>query len=292
MKITNEHYIIDDLPRLRVTKLLAKHGLATDYSQVDVGILERKAQYGTDIHKDIEAYLLGEKNYQDLYDISKTAIDLLKDYNILESEKMVYNEVVAGTLDILSIKDGKLYIMDIKTTYKLNITSVSWQLSIYAYLIGLEIEGLKAIWLDKSKDSFVLVDIPTVSKENIDFLLDCELKGLNYKDMSIVSTQDLNAIYEVFEAYDRQEKLLKELKEQKEAFVEKIKSAMVENNIKSYDNDLFKITYVAPQTRVSYDYKKYLDTHGIELSPSELEDIKKETAVKDSVRITIKGESK
>lgn len=290
MTVTNEHYIIDDKPRLRVTKLLAKHGLATDYSQVDPIVLQNKAQYGTDIHKDIEDYLLGNKNYQNLYEISKTAIDLLKDYTILESEKRVYNDIVAGTLDILAIKDNDLYVMDVKTTYNLNITSVSWQLSIYAYLLGLDIKGITAIWLDKSKDSFVLVDLPMVSKDNIELLLDCELKGLNYKEMSIISTQDMEVMYQVFADYDRQEKLLKELKEQKEAFVEKLKNAMVDNNIKSFDNDYLKITYVAPQTRVSYDYKKYLDDNGIELSPSDLDSIKKETQVKDSVRITIKGE--
>ena len=65
-------------------------------------------------------------------------------------------------------------------------------------------------------------------------------------------------------------------------------SAMNESGIKQIDNDDFKITYVAPQERVSYDYKQYLKDMGLEIPQK----YKKITNVKEFVRIKTKENKK
>lgn len=81
---------------------------------------------------------------------------------------------------------------------------------------------------------------------------------------------------------DLQEKQ-KSLIEKNEEIKEKLKLAMEENEIKSYENAYLKITYVAPTTRVTVDSKKLKEKYA---------DIYKECSkisnVKSSIRIKTK----
>ena len=285
-------YTLDNKELISVTTLLSKHGLSTNYDNVDPNILKNKAKFGSDIHKELERYLHGRITYQELSKISKTAIDLLKDFTIIESERMVYNDLIAGTMDLLALDNhsNEITLIDFKTTYELNVNSVSWQLSLYQYLYGASIERLSVIWLDKSINSFVIKDIPMKSKEMVEKLIECERKGELYIEaMEIIPNDIKDVVAQTFSEYEVLTQRLKELEEQKTTFVEIIKGAMKENGIKTFENDYLKITYVEPQVRVSYDYKKYLELNNIKLDEQDLDEIRKETHVKDSVRITMKG---
>lgn len=74
-----------------------------------------------------------------------------------------------------------------------------------------------------------------------------------------------------------------ELENQDKKMREQLEAAMEEYNIKSFENDLVKITYVDPTTRTSVDSAKLKKKY-----PAVYEECSKTSAVKASVRITVK----
>lgn len=161
--IEEEHlYLIDGVIVPSVTQILQKV-FPNKYEGVPEKILNAKACYGTDVHKYIEIInkkkpkrpLAYVKKYcnPDMYqeESIRQYLDILKKYNIevLESEKVVtYKDLYAGTLDIKAKVNGKLAIIDIKTTSELDTTYVSWQNSYYE-LADNPVEELYVLWLPK-----------------------------------------------------------------------------------------------------------------------------------------------
>ena len=74
-----------------------------------------------------------------------------------------------------------------------------------------------------------------------------------------------------------------ELEEQDKLMREKLKTAMEQHDVKSFENDIIKITYVEPTTRTSVDSAKLKKKY-----PSVFEECSKISEVKSSIRITVK----
>ena len=155
-------YLIDGVIVPSVTQILQKV-FPEKYEGIPKEVLNAKAVYGTDVHKYIEiinkkkpkrplAYI---KRYchPDMYqeESIRQYLDILQEYNIeiLESEKIVsYENLYGGTLDIKAKVNGKLAIIDIKTTSELDKEWVSWQNSYYE-LADEPVEALYVLWLPK-----------------------------------------------------------------------------------------------------------------------------------------------
>lgn len=75
----------------------------------------------------------------------------------------------------------------------------------------------------------------------------------------------------------------KELDEMNKKMREQLEAAMEQYNIKSFENDLVKITYTEPTTRASVDSAKLKKNY-----PDIYTECSKVTEVKGSVRITVK----
>lgn len=277
-----QEYTLNDKKLMRVTTLLAKHGLSTDYSKVPDFILNEKANYSKTIHDQISDFFKGKST--DLWEESSQAIKLIQDqYEVIATEKIVYNDDIAGKFDLLAIdKEGYYILIDIKMTYQLNKNSVAWQLSLYEYLLGTECRKLKALWFNPQSKLFEWVEVDKIYKENIDKLLSYEKEGKLYSErMDIVDEFYKNKMYEVLKEIERLENIRKMISES-------ILESMENADIKSIENDLFKITYVAPSVRKSIDYKKFIEDEKIEVPLK----YGKESAVKSSVRITLKKQVK
>lgn len=178
--IEEEHiYLIDGVIVPSVTQILEKV-FPHKYEGVPTEILNKKAEYGTKVHKLIEvlekkkpkrpiAYL---KRYYDMDYIQEESIKqylkFKEQYNIeiLESEKVVtYENKFCGTLDIKAMVNGELAIIDIKTTAQLDKEYVGWQNSYYE-LAGGSVEKLYCLWLPKGHlGKFVEVD--RIPKQNL-----------------------------------------------------------------------------------------------------------------------------
>lgn len=270
-----------------VTQLLKKHGLTTDYTGVPAETLQRAAERGKLIHKEIEDYVTdGKLGFTDELD-DFIAICKGNGYKPLQSEFIVYNDryKIAGTVDLMGVLlEGEFFIADNKTTAKLNQEATAWQLAIYAFLSD------RALLFEKHIAFHLLpdheskgVELKQVPQEDVFDLLETELKGEIYKrpaQLEIVGQDKIVTLQQAIEFHKRQ-------KEIAEAQLEEIKQGLIKametNRVKTFENDLLKITYVAPQTKTTIDSAKLKK----EL-PEIAEQYSKKSNVKASVRITLK----
>jgi len=168
---------------ISVTQLLQLYNLSPDYSVVDEETMKKSAERGTLIHKEIEDY---NKRGEIGFTKELTSyIGYLSDHGMkcIDSEFIVWDDIVAGTADLLLDENGEKVIADIKTTSSLHKDSVSWQLSLYAYLWEQdhpndgEIKRGQGFWFDK-EGNLEVVDIPLKPKEEVERLLE-SAKALN-----------------------------------------------------------------------------------------------------------------
>lgn len=266
-----------------VTTLLKKHNITPDYSNVNEEVLKAKAERGSVIHEDLEQYInhkkLGFTNELENF------IKACKKHNILpsKSEFMVWNEEIAGTVDVAGIIDGQTFIGDFKTTTTLHREAVAWQLSLYAYLMNEKFDKYLCIHFP-DENTCNVVEIKPIEQEEIERLLECERNCEFFQkktlELDTVSCEKILTIQQELKSLDdRKKELEKSESELKEMLIQK----MEETGVKSIDNDYFKITYVAPTTRETIDsarIKKEL--------PEIAEQYVKTSAIKASVRITLK----
>lgn len=79
-------------------------------------------------------------------------------------------------------------------------------------------------------------------------------------------------------------KLKKQLDDQEKKLKATLTNAMEHHGVKSFENDLIKMTYVAPTTRSTIDSTRLKKDH-----PAIAEQYTKVSAVSASVRVTLKG---
>jgi hypothetical protein len=143
----------------------------TKYSNIPTAILKSKAQFGTNVHNAIECY---ESNLpfslKPMEQITFEQYLRLKEENqieVAEQETIVhYKDKYAGRLDMIANIEGKRSLVDIKTTAKLDVEALEWQLGMYQLAYGETFEKCYCLWLPK-KDLGRLVEIDPKSKEEI-----------------------------------------------------------------------------------------------------------------------------
>lgn len=167
-------YTISGQPLIGVTTLLHKHGLAPDYGAVPAEQLKAAADRGTAIHQLLEDYDNGEAVFEDENLRAYKSLGL----RVMASEYLVSdNEVVASFVDKV-LEDYS--IADVKTSYSLNRSYVSWQTSIYAYLLerqnpGVKVPHLYCIHIRDGKAK--LIELERVPDAMVEALLKAEAEG-------------------------------------------------------------------------------------------------------------------
>lgn len=266
-----------------VTTLLKKHGISPDYSNVNENVLEAKAERGSVIHEELEQYI----NHKQIGFTGELEqfIAACKAKNILpsKSEFMVWNDEIAGTVDVAGVIDGQTFLGDFKTTVTLHREAVAWQLSLYAYLLNEKFDKLLCIHFPDAETCKV-VEIQPIPTEEIERLLGCERNCELYQkktlELDTVSCEKIITIQQELKSLDARKKELEQTEsELKKMLIEK----MEETGVKSVDNDYFKITYIAPSIRETLDSAKLKK----EL-PEVANQYVKAIATKASVRITLK----
>ena len=107
----------------------------------------------------------------------------------------------------------------------------------------------------------------------------CENAVLEGGEMVAFKEKTLNVIQTIAEIETKK----KELDEVNKKMREQLEAAMEQYGIKSFENDLVKITYTEPTTRTSVDSAKLKKNH-----PDVYAECSKVSEVKGSVRITVK----
>lgn len=266
--------------KISVTQLLNLYGLSPDYSGVSEKVLDAKAQRGTLIHEEIENFNKhGECGFTEECLQYQKFIDT--GYKCMQSEFMVGNNIVAGTIDVILEKDGELIIADIKTTSTLHKESVSWQLSIYAYLCGVNFtKGLALHFKDKKLN---VVEIPLKPKSEVERLIEAFKHGENFTPALILNDNEITELEQAELIIAQYDMLLKEAKAKSEELKKTLIEKMKENGITKFENDNLKITYIAPYEKQAIDSKKLKEEE-----PKIYEKYLKSSMVKEQVKITLK----
>lgn len=276
---------------ISVTQLLKLAGISPNYDFVNEEVLKAAADKGSLIHKEIEDYIKkGEIGFtKELHEF----ITYVKEQGIkvLASEKQVYNDRVAGTIDLIfQYPNGKVIYADFKTTSTVHKQAVSYQLSIYKDLdkdseheIDANYEDADLeVWHFLKDGSLEIHSVMEIAKPALDRLYESIATGKPLEKTE-EEKQFLKELYDAEKviAYYENEKKLAE--ENRNKVRDKIIEIMKEQGITKFENENISITYIAPTDAETFDSKRFKEEN-----PNTYQEYVKITHKKESVRITLK----
>ena len=224
-----------EIASISVTELLTKHGLSP-YSGANKAKMKESADVGKAIHKDLED-ILNVASYEPKTEQGKQFAEWVKEnLDCGVGEQMLGFEsnglVIAGTADVMAIaKDKTLSIADHKNTSHFHREYVSWQVSILDYFarkLGKEkINGKLLNWkgakrficfhYDPKTGKMTAHELNKVADEEIERLLDCELRDEIYQRPTLVIDPELQQKYlqaeENFIAFEKQIKAVQKVRD-------------------------------------------------------------------------------
>lgn len=260
---TDHTYWLGGKQLISVTRLLKKHGLATDYTGISEEVLEKAANKGTLVHKEIENYIKnGEVGFtselSDFIDITAELGFTAEDSEIILPAGEIPDDKVddyfyAGTADLIGkIGDGYA-LADLKTTAKVDKRAYAWQLALYERLCGVKFDKLYIFHLGKNSKA---IPIQRISDAEVDRLLECERNGEIYSEPGLVIANELLARAQEAELeLKRAEEVKKEAEATAKEYRQKLYEAMQRQNVSSWEtaDKSMLITCVAPSTKTSID---------------------------------------
>lgn len=255
-------YTNDGKKLISVTQLMKKYGLSPSYDSVNPVILERSANRGSLIHKEIENFIkFGTVGFTD------EVLEFMKVYpqgTAWKSETMVCNDVVAGTIDLLYMDKDVPYIADIKTTSVIHKEAVSWQLSIYLYLYlhydcEVDEEATQKQYSEtfgqcfhfKKDATLEIVYIPLKDYKDVERLIDCERKGIPFKQELDEVDNELSNYLTLEQVINELNAQVEEVKKKQDEFKDALMKAMKDRKLTTFENDGVKITIVQPSKTIT-----------------------------------------
>lgn len=276
-------YLTDDGKQLQgITGIISKMLFPDKYSGIPKHILDKAAEYGTKIHSACQANDMFETS--DCIEVENYS-RIKKENRLIpvENEYLVSdNERIATMIDAAFLSsENSVYLADIKTTSVLDTESLSWQLSICAYLFELQnphlkVDKLYGIWLRKEK--YKLQEVDRIDNSIILSLIDAYfdesefVNPLKTETDTPIDIEELIAIDEEIAVLDaRRKELLSILQPAIES--------------QQYKDDKVTISWVAPTSSIGFDSAKFKKEN-----PELAEKYKKETAKAGYLKVTYKKE--
>jgi hypothetical protein len=253
----NHTYKLGDRELSGITSLLERQGLAPSYDRVSKRVLDSAADYGTGVHAMIEMCdTLGDFDNDD--PVYKAYRECMKKAGLvrLANEYLVSDEEsYASSIDLVTTDYS---LIDHKTTSTLHTETVSWQLSIYAYLFEFQNPTKKAgklyvMWLPKGKPA-KLVEVPRHTSEECEELLEADKRGEIYKPQLPISDNNTLALKRdaILEVYNI-ESQLKELKKKSATLRAGLLEMMQEQGIDKCDLGEFTLTVKKAYEKNDFD---------------------------------------
>lgn len=272
-----------------ITGTLLKRLFPGKYDGVPKDILAKAAEKGSNIHASIELY---EKiGVTPSTQEGKAYADITRRNGMvaLDCEYTVTDfKHYASQIDVIyEVQENVVDLADIKTTYKFDEESVSWQLSIYAYMMSLcnphiKVRKLLGIWL--RGDTAQIIEVKRHTDEEVIRLIKSDMAD---KDDDIPATEqpipdyikaNIDRLYEVVQKK-------KELQEEEQRIKSEILDKMSGDNLKSIDAVRILFTVVKERTKRRFDEKRFKEEH------SELfNEYQKETTEKETLKITLRND--
>lgn len=288
----NHTYMLGEKQLQGITSMISRQLFPDKYKDIPAFVLKKAAEKGSLIHNQCQFADTTGLPPESIEAENYIRMRVNAGYKALSNEYTVSdNEYFASNIDCVWEKDDRISLGDIKTTLHLDEEYLSWQLSIYAYLFELQnplikVDKLFGIWVRGDKHE--LVEITRKSDEEVKKLMECEMKGEQYlsnlpvpaDEKSLISQQLVNTIIGI-------EEELAGLSEIQKDYKEKLKTAMRENGVKSWDAGRLRVSYTPASTGNSFDAKKFQADH-----PELYAKYIKKSPKADSIRITIREEEK
>lgn len=284
-----EHkYYVDGKELISTTQLMRKHNLSPDYSSVDEETLNKSANYGTLIHKELELFIKKDEVSftQEVENFDLWIKENQLENNMVASELQVNNDLVAGTIDFIYEDADGLVIADFKTTSQIHKEAVSWQLSIYRELLGMEIK--KGVCFHLKGGLFEVLDIPLKQKEEVERLFDAERNGELYKPYDLIPSESVEALVQFQLQLMAMDEAKKKIEAQIEAFKDYCLQEMEARGLMKYEinNNVIKLTI----TRVLESKSESVDAKQLKADNPELfEKYKKIKTTKSYVKVSCKA---
>lgn len=274
---------------LGITGTLLKRLFPGKYDGVPKDILAKAAERGSNVHASIELY---EKiGVTPSTQEGKAYADITRRNGMvaLDCEYTVTDfKHYASQIDVIyEVQENVVDLADIKTTYKFDEESVSWQLSIYAYMMSLcnphiKVRKLLGIWL--RGDTAQIIEVKRHTDEEVIRLIKSDMAD---KDDDIPATEqplpdyikaNIDRLYEVVQKK-------KELQEEEQRIKSEILDKMSGDNLKSIDAVRILFTVVKERTKRRFDEKRFKEEH------SELfNEYQKEITEKETLKITLRND--
>lgn len=271
-------YLIDGVVRPSVSEIVS-YTLDEDLNNIPIEALKKASRFGTLIHSEIENY--ENSSYANFdNEILKGWLELKEEYGIavISMESIVFTNDYAGRYDMLAVVEGKESLIDIKTNRIYPEKHLEIQMGLYLKALGKQLPCYCA-WYDKVNESWLLKKVNALSLEECDYVVSC-FKAKNKPALKRYETVKAN-IYTLEETTKLKQfyALKNEIDEIEKRGRDKALEIMKQKGIKSFENEDFKITYIAPKERDDVDKEK-LKADGL------FEKYSKKTKIKESVRIT------
>ena len=257
-------YWLGDKQLSGITEALRKQLHPDMYSAIPKRILEQAAQYGTSVHKSIEEFQKnwinnGTQEVQDFIQICKdnSLIHEASEYTVSDGKNWASNidQVYRTSDDAFSLADIKTYSK--MTAEKLELAR--YQLSCYAYffemqnkkakvdrlyIIHLRNKTMKSGKVEHISDLIPIERIPAdICKE----LLDCELRGEQFKNPFAVPEELTFQISRIKELIEKKN----EAEEELAAIKANILTSMEFLDVKTWVLNNVRLTRKLPSTRTS-----------------------------------------
>ncbi len=262
------------------------------YSGVPADVLARAAERGTAIHlacqeSDIWGTIPEGCPYQEVYRYRELLAE--REVTMIASEYLVSDEMQIATMIDCIDSNGNLY--DIKTTDKFDAESVSWQLSICAYLFEQQNPHLKAgrlygIHLRGAHGA--IIEVERRGDDEVLGLLVAQAtgKGLYLPQQASASIEgdfELAVVANIEREIIDFKTMIDSLEERKREALEAIKAQMVARGIKKLETERVLLTIVEDSKTTTLDSKALRLDH-----PELAQKYTKETVRKGYVKITLR----
>lgn len=272
-----------------ITGTLLKRLFPGKYDGVPKDILAKAAEKGSNVHASIELY---EKiGVTPSTQEGKAYADITRRNGMvaLDCEYTVTDfKHYASQIDVIyEVQENVVDLADIKTTYKFDEDSVSWQLSIYAYMMSLcnphiKVRKLLGIWL--RGDTAQIIEVKRHTDEEVIRLIESDMAD---KDDDIPATEqplpdyikaNIDRLYEVVQKK-------KELQEEEQRIKSEILGKMSGDNLKSIDAVRILFTVVKERTKRRFDEKRFKEEHS-----DMFNEYQKEITEKETLKITLRND--
>ena len=267
-------YWLGDKQLSGISEVLRRQLYPNMYSSIPKRILEMAADYGTSVHKSIEEF---QKNWindgtQELQDF----IQICKENNLIHeaSEYTVTDgKHWASNIDqVFRSGDDTFTIADVKTYSKMTPEKqelARYQLSCYAMFLEQQVKGAKVDRLfiihlrnrqmasGKVEHICELIPVERIPADICKELLDCELKGTQFKNPFSVPDDIALQICRAKELIAKKN----EAEEELATIKANILSSMEFLDVKTWVTDNVRVTRKMPSTRFSFDLKRFKEVH-------------------------------